>query len=46
MKYETPELTALTSAISAIQGVRSSKDDNTLEDGGDFSHITSYSDWE
>ncbi len=46
MKYEAPELTALTSAITGIQNVEVSKSINTSEDGGDFSLTPGYSDWE
>ena len=45
MKYETPDLTALTPAISAIQGTASSKQEETFEDGK-YSIVNSYSDWE
>ena len=49
MKYETPEVTALTPAISAIQGV-AEKQVNTPDDGGTGAiHNESsgaYQDWE
>jgi hypothetical protein len=46
MKYEKPELTALTSAVSAIQNTEQSKRTPTHEDGDDRSIVPSYSDWE
>jgi hypothetical protein len=51
MKYETPELTALTPAINAIQGtgsgapkVAGSPGDGSS--GQDNEHIGAYADWE
>lgn len=44
MKYETPELTALTPAINAIQ---TSKPSAPKEDGSEFNEAQSaYQDWE
>jgi hypothetical protein len=42
MKYETPELTALTPAISAIQGL---KDHDPAQDTK-FDIVAAYEDWE
>lgn len=42
MKYETPELTVLTHAINAIQGGKST-DDN---DGSFQDAVAAYQDWE
>lgn len=47
MKYDTPKLTALTPAISAIQGTTLEKEPVTNEDNGAFTHpIGAYNDWE
>jgi hypothetical protein len=43
MKYETPELTALTPAINAIQG---GKPGNQDVDSFDHDPIGAYEDWE
>jgi hypothetical protein len=45
MKYETPELTALTPAISTIQ-MGTSKPGHTSLDGTDKEEVTAYADWE
>jgi hypothetical protein len=45
MKYQTPELTALTPAMSAIQ-MGSSKPGRTSLDGIDKEEVTAYADWE
>jgi hypothetical protein len=44
MKYKTPELTALTPAIDAIQGI--SKPGQTSLDGFDKEEVHAYVDWE
>jgi hypothetical protein len=45
MKYETPELTALTTAINAIQGAGKPIDGES--DGPEFREVTgAYQDWE
>lgn len=45
MKYETPELTALTAAIEAVQALP--KDSNSHEDSPlDTEVIGAYADWE
>jgi hypothetical protein len=48
MKYETPELTALTTAINAIQGPSGSKTDSPLADSPimDKEGVGAYADWE
>jgi hypothetical protein len=47
MKYETPELTALTTAINAIQGFGTPKKDISASDNGvDYEHVAAYADWE
>lgn len=49
MKYETPELTALTPAVNAIQGLPHSKGFSTPEDGSEpqpNEAIVGYADWE
>jgi hypothetical protein len=47
MKYETPELTALTPAISAIQLTLPSKAAIDTEDNGEKCFaVPSYQDWE
>ena len=45
MKYETPELTALTPAINAIQGT---KDSGSPTDGvpNNIEVLSAYEDWE
>jgi hypothetical protein len=45
MKYETPQLTALTPAIDAIQSM-SGKPSTTSVDGFDKEEVTAYVDWE
>ncbi len=48
MKYETPELTALTPAISAVQGV-GTKNSPTGPDAASLinnEHVAAYADWE
>jgi len=45
MKYETPQLTALTPAISAIQGPVS-KEGPTSIDGLFLEEVHGYTDWE
>ncbi len=42
MKYETPELTVLTPAINAIQGIKLQQDG----DGSSKDPVVSYEDWE
>jgi hypothetical protein len=47
MKYETPELTTLTSAINAIQGVPESKLNPGILEGASEREVSSaYADWE
>ena len=49
MKYETPELTALTTAINAIQGTGTPKKDMSFSDNpsqGTYEHSAAYADWE
>jgi hypothetical protein len=49
MKYETPEVTALTTAINAIQGDGTPKDDQTSSDNPPqftHEHSAAYADWE
>ncbi len=49
MKYETPELTALTLAISAVQGVGTPKNMPTGPDAASLinnEHVAAYADWE
>jgi hypothetical protein len=48
MEYEAPELTALTPAISAIQGRTSGKEPNDTEDANlvQTMPISSYEEWE
>jgi hypothetical protein len=45
MKYETPELTALTTAISAIT-TAGTKPDPSTPDGGSHDTGSGYEDWE
>ena len=51
MKYETPELTALTPAVNAIQQLGSKKiirlgDNQTVSAQGFNEHTAGYADWE
>jgi len=47
MKYETPELTALTPAIIAIQGNGTSKPiTQTADNRSDHESVSAYADWE
>jgi len=47
MKYETPELTALTPAITAIQSTVGVKNNIFLNDSPDTNeHTSAYADWE
>lgn len=47
MKYETPEMTALTCAINAIQSLPSEKGSNNLPDSPiNNEDVPSYTDWE
>jgi hypothetical protein len=49
MRYDTPELTALSLAINAIQQGGSSKMTNTYEDSSQaepFEASSAYADWE
>jgi len=49
MKYETPELTALTPAISAIESATGAKNVNGPGDSGQPNpneHSGAYADWE
>jgi hypothetical protein len=46
MKYNTPELTALTPAINAIQGSGSNKQHTPTEDSPEKENISAYQDWE
>jgi hypothetical protein len=46
MKYETPELTALTTAINAIQGVQDKKPPNIGDNPVDWEGPGAYQDWE
>jgi len=45
MKYETPELTALTPAINAIQAVKVNQI-HPLESSGNNEVVVGYEDWE
>jgi hypothetical protein len=47
MKYKTPELTALPTAIDAIQGTGTQKHDQTASDSpGNYEDSAAYADWE
>jgi hypothetical protein len=47
MKYETPELTALTPAINAIQdGVTSKLEGHPSDGDPNYEQISAYVDWE
>ena len=46
MKYETPQLTALTPAINAIQGNNGSKPDTSKKDSLIHESVATYADWE
>jgi hypothetical protein len=46
MKYDKPELTALTPAISAIQLPNTKKENRTFEDYLDLDIVAAYADWE
>ena len=47
MKYQAPELTALTPAISAIQGSVSKSNNTTFDNPNDHREASStYQDWE
>jgi hypothetical protein len=46
MKYETPELTALTPAINAIQGPTADKIAPVFHDGDLNEGVGAYQDWE
>jgi hypothetical protein len=46
MKYETPEVTVLTTAINAVQGTGTPKTGCTCEDGAFPEHVAAYQDWE
>jgi len=48
MKYETPELTALTAPINAIQGTSGNKWDPPYRDSPITDHegVVGYADWE
>lgn len=45
MKYQTPELTAITQAISTIQ-TGNSKPGLTSQDGINKEEVSAYADWE
>jgi hypothetical protein len=45
MKYQTPELTALTPAINAIQS-SGSKEINNVVDSPTYEQSSAYADWE
>jgi len=46
MKYDKPELTALTPAISAIQDHFTQKENATFEDYANLDIVSAYADWE
>lgn len=46
MKYETPELSALTPAIDAIQSPLPTKVGGPTVDSGVWEDISAYQDWE
>ncbi len=47
MKYETPELTVLTSAINAVQSLGSKIQPQSVADGSQANdHGSAYADWE
>ena len=48
MKYETPELTALTPAINAIQGTGTTNKEHIypFADSEDWESVGAYADWE
>jgi len=46
MKYETPELTALTPAINAIQAGTSKNGDSPIDSPVNNEHTSAYADWE
>jgi len=46
MKYETPQLTALTPAINAIQGSGSVKPDQSKKDNLIHEAVSTYADWD
>jgi hypothetical protein len=47
MKYETPELTALSPAINAIQSTGNNKVAPPIGEDGDLNeHVGAYLDWE
>ncbi len=46
MKYETPELTALTPAISAIQSTAPQKTGLNSDGAANNESLTTYEDWE
>jgi hypothetical protein len=46
MKYETPEVTVLTTAINAVQGMGTGKGDPIANDGPLPEVPAAYADWE
>jgi len=46
MKYETPEVTVLTTAINAVQGTGNSKSATPSQDGALYEDPAAYADWE
>jgi hypothetical protein len=46
MKYETPEMTALTPAIKAVQGIDTKVGTSEVDGGSDREFQTAYVDWE
>jgi len=46
MEYKTPELTALTPAINAIQTPLDLKGRTVFENGDSYEVVPSYEDWE
>jgi hypothetical protein len=48
MKYETPEMTTLTTAINAIQSTTNggTKSTPVQVDSNELEHIAAYADWE
>jgi hypothetical protein len=46
MKYETPEVTVLTTAINAVQSASTPKNSPVSQDGIFQEHTAAYQDWE
>jgi hypothetical protein len=46
MKYETPQITVLTTAINAVQSTGTPKNSMPNLDGIEREHVAAYEDWE